>query len=395
MKKNIKKNNKGNMVGFAIIGLAFLLLLGSITTTGGSSSSSSGSSNGNDKDDRIVNYDLTNDVLFQLNNTKFGEEMIKSTNYPNIKIGSSKIYDTIYERYDQKLVSSSFSQKGISVAIEDSVINSEDFLGVLVMAYPKGGLFEDSLGVLVNGKIHSVVRDSNKLPILISKSEFNSSNNNINLQLANVEWYQLASSKELLLNEVKVVAISKDSRFSSRTIDFLVSTEEEHLKNVQLKLSVVCPPGEDGSTPIEAFVNGFKVMSQNPKCVTSNNRGTILSAQIPLSVLKDSEEDEKNELLLETFGVYETSVQLEEVSFNDEYTYTFYLNSNRNLHDVIVFADFDQEALDVQLNSYRFSIPRKQTYSIKNKMRSGKNVFTIHETPVEIRELTIEQVNKK
>ena len=394
MKKNIRKNKKANMVGFAIIGLAFLLLLGSISTTGGGSSSG-GSKGDGDNDDKIINYDLTNDILFELNNTKFGEEIIKSTNYPNIKIGSSKIYDTIYERYDQKLVSSSFSQKGISVGIDDSIINSEDFLGILVMAYPQGGLFEDSLGILVNGNVHTIVKDSSKLPILISKSEFNSSNNNINLQLANVEWYQLTNSKEVLLNEVKIIAISKDSRYSSRTIDFLVSTQEEYLKNVQLKLSVVCPPGEDGSTPIEAFVNGFKVMSQNPKCVTSNDRGTILSAQIPLSILRDSEEDEKNELLLETFGVYETSVQLEEVSFNDEYTYTFYLNSNRNLHDVIVYADFDQEALDVQLNSYRFSIPRKQTYSIKNKMRSGKNVFTIHEIPVEIRELTIEQVNKK
>ena len=121
----------------------------------------------------------------------------------------------------------------------------------------------------------------------------------------------------------------------------------------------------------------------------------MLSAIVPKTILKNSEDDEKNSLLLETFGTYETSLQIEEVSFNDEYTYTFYLNNNKDLFDVILFADFDQEELDIQINSYRFAIPRKETVSIKNRLRSSQNVLTIHDTPVEIREFTIEQINER
>jgi hypothetical protein len=59
-----------------------------------------------------------------------------------------------------------------------------------------------------------------------------------------------------------------------------------------------------------------------------------------------------------------------------------------------VFGDFNKEQLDIQINSYRFSIPRKETYSIRNRVRPGKNVITFHDIPVEIQELTIESLQE-
>ena len=387
-------SKKANVIGFAIIALAFLLLIGSMVTMD-SDYSSSDSKRSSSTNNRIGNINLNNEILFQINDTIFGEELIKSTNFPNMKIGNAKEYLTLYEQYDVFLQSTPLSSSKVEIPIDNEMTSSDDFIGLLIMPYPKNGLFTEDLEIRLDSTLFKSENKPSALPLVISKSQlFNVST--LTLQLEDLKWYQITKRKSQELQELKVVAISKDSRYSSRTIDFLVNTQEENLKNVQLKLSVICPQGEDGSTPIEGYVNGFKVFSQNPRCASLVAGATVLSAQIPLSILNDIEdEDNKNELLLETFGTYETSLQIEEVSFNDEYTYSFYLNNNKNLHDVIVFADFNLEFLDVQINSYRFSIPRKQTVSIKNKLRSGKNIFTIHETPVEIKEFTIEQVNKE
>ena len=421
--KNIlNSSKKANLVGFAIIGLAFLLLLGSL-----SFDTSTYSSNdryydrddcryydrederyyydcdyfGHDDDryydrnrDRIVNFDLTNEIIFEINDTTLGEEVIETTEFPNIKIGSAKEYEELYYRKDVTIRTSAFSNSQISVRLDDELTNSSDFLGVLIMAYPTSGIFEEPLGIVINNNLVHVEREVSDLPVFLSRNEFNKTGNSLLLTTEEVEWFGIGGGNSIDFNEVVILAVKQDKAFSSRSIDFLIDKKEEHLEDVRIKLSVICPAGEDGSTPIEAYVNGFKVLSQNPKCVTSNNLGTILSAQVPLSVLKDSDKDEKNVLFLETSGQYETSLQIEEVSFNDKYTYTFNLNNNDDLYDVIFFGDFDKETLDIQLNSHRFEVPRRETVSIRNKLRSGKNVLTIRERPVEIREFIIEQVNR-
>lgn len=414
--KTLKQNSskKANVVGFAIIGLAFLLLLGSLTTTdnnnssssnnnnngGGSSSgggsSNGGGSNGGNNGNGITNLDLENSILFQLNETILGKEVIETSNYPNMKIGSSKIYEQIYYRNDLELSNTAFNEKSLQIQIDDEITNSDDFIGLLVMAYPKTGQFQTPLGIYTNNNLFSSVNEVSSLPMLINRNDLNKTNNIITLKTKDVQWFQIGKEYSVDFSEIIILAVSKDSLFSSRTIEFLTNTDEEHLSTLRLKLSVICPPGEDGSTPIEAYVNSFKVLSQNPTCLTRTNaEGTVLSAIVPKTILKNSEDDEKNSLLLETFGTYETSLQIEEVSFNDEYTYTFYLNNNKDLFDVILFADFDQEELDIQINSYRFAIPRKETISIKNRLRSSQNVLTIHDTPVEIKEFTIEQINER
>lgn len=401
MRKNMKySSKKGNMVGFAIIGLAFLLLLGSLTTSDNSSSSSGGGSSGsgsnnNNNNNGISNVDLENSILFQINDTTLGKEVIDISNYPNMKIGSSKDYEQIYYRNNVVIKDSAFSENRLHIEIEDKITNSDDFLGLLVMGYPINGVFTSPIGLYINNNLYTSENKASNMPIFINRNDLNKTSNVITLATQNIEWYQIGKENRQEFSEIIIQAVSKNSLYSSRTIEFLTNTDKEHLNTLRLKLSVKCPPGEDGSTPIEGYVNGFKVLSQNPTCASANARGTVLSATVPITILKNSEDDEKNSLFLETFGTYETSLQIEEVSFNDEYTYTFYLNNNNDLYDVILFADFDREFLDIQINSYRFEIPRKQTVSIKNKLRSSQNVLTIHEIPTEIKQFTIEQINER
>ena len=64
MKFDVSRRKQGNMVGFAIIGLACLLLLGSLSTTSStnnsnwSSSSSNSGSSSSGSSSNIVDYDL-------------------------------------------------------------------------------------------------------------------------------------------------------------------------------------------------------------------------------------------------------------------------------------------------------------------------------------------------
>ena len=132
----IKNVKKANMVGFAIIGLAFILLLGTITLDTDTSNSSSRDSDDDDDNDinGIANVDLENTILFEINETTLGEEVIETTNFPNIKIGSSKIYDPLFHRRDIELRSTAFSLRDLPIAIDSSLAEDEDFLGILVMA---------------------------------------------------------------------------------------------------------------------------------------------------------------------------------------------------------------------------------------------------------------------
>ena len=126
--KTLKQNSskKANVVGYAIIGLAFLLLLGSLSTTDGNNNNNSGSSssggrsssgggnNGGNNGNGITNLDLENSILFQLNETILGKEVIETSNYPNMKIGSSKIYEQIYYRNDLELSNTAFNEKSLN-----------------------------------------------------------------------------------------------------------------------------------------------------------------------------------------------------------------------------------------------------------------------------------------
>lgn len=398
--KQLQYSKKANMVGFAIIGLAILLLLGSVTTNDDSSiyddnnnegsNSDSSSQNGNSE---IGDYNIVNEKLFEINSTILGREETKIQNFPNIKVGSAVEYEELAKISDITLKQSVFDSNEFSYQINRDVVDDENFLGVLVLAQSSKTTFESSLGLFINEQLYSSYDKNSQFPVKIDKNQFrNNTNNVITIRTPPVEWYQVLSNSEQFLSEIRIIGIYQDSRYSQRSIDFLVnSQEEDNLNFLRMKLSVVCPRGEDGTNTIEAFVNNFKVLSQNPSCLSNAAGSTVLSAQIPTEVL-NLEEDGKNTILLDTQGKYDTSLQIEEVYFNDDYEYSFYINRGEDVEDVIIFGDFDKESLDIQINSHRFSINRRETQSIRTKLRSGRNELVIHDIPVEIRELLIEQI---
>lgn len=399
---------KANIVGFAIIGLAILLLLGSVVTqpsspisdgssSGGVGSGSSGggsSSGGSSGENQNELFDVSSSILFEINSTTLGREMIRIIDFPNMRIGSAVEYDELDFVRDIKLISSSFNSNSFTSTIPRSVVDDDNFLGILLVMYPRDGKFENEVGIIVNSQIYGVEKSTSRLPLVIDAREFQRGvDNRISLTLREVNWFDLFTTYEEQFNEIRVIAMYQDSRFSQRSLDFILQTSKENLNFLRLKFSVVCPVGEDGSTPIEAYVNNFKVMSQNPTCATRDGRGTVLSAHVPVDILRFSTDNiNSNTILIDTFGTYETSLQIEEVSFNTDFEYSFFVSRSRNVQDVVIFGDFDREFLDIQINSYRFQLPRRETTSIRTRLRSGRNELIIHDAPVEIRQLLIEQI---
>ncbi|MFP4401973.1 MAG: hypothetical protein ACLFPL_01975 [Candidatus Nanoarchaeia archaeon] len=404
---NYQYNNKSaNVVGFAIIGLAFLLLLGSLATepgsivddSNGNGGSGSGGSN-NNGDDVWSGGDIENRVLFQFNETtKLGEEMRSQTSFPNIKIGSAVEYKQLEFKSQIPLKSSAFNKNSYQYTIPKRYLEDESLQAILIIPSFESGRINDEIGLLINSQLYSSYSSHLDFPLKIDVEDLSRNQTQIELRTPQVEWYQLSRSYEELLRSIEIVGIYQDTRYSEREIQFNVETDQEFLQSIGISLSVVCPEEEDGTNPIEVFVNDFKVLSQNPQCTSVVAGGTVLETQVPLEVLNAEDEFagfSSNTLRLETSGKYEVSLRVDEISFNDKYTYTFDLNEYSDLRDIIVFGDFNKEQLDVQINSYRFSIPRKETYSIRNRVRPGKNVITFHDVPVELREFTIESFQER
>ena len=403
-----KNSKKANMIGLGIIGLAFLLLVGSVATepnspisgggSGGSGSNTGGGSNGGNNNgvsgggNTISNSNFNNEVIFHINSTILGREVIRTTDFPNMRVGASVEYEEISLARNVNIESSSFNQNDYIFRIPRDVTQKQGFQGILIMPYPRDGVLTSNFGVYINGRLFSVEDSTSRLPIKILANEFNFQNNNtIRISTPPVNWNQFLTTHSQIFNEISIIAIYQDERFSTRQLDFVTSVEEDSLNFLRLKFSVVCPQGEDGSTPLEAYVNGLKVMSQNPTCVTRDARGTVLSAEVPKSIINFNS---RNSIEIETFGNYQTSLQIEEVSFNTQNEFSFYINRARDLEDVFIFGDFDREFLDIQINSQRFSIPRRETTSIRTRLRSGRNELILHDVPLEVRSLTIEQLNK-
>lgn len=401
--RQLNNSRKANMVGFAIIGLAVLLLLGSVATDpdsvvseGSSGSNSGGGSNSDSNGDyEIENFDIINERLFQLNSTILGKEEVEIQTYPNIKIGSAVEYEELKQEKEIILRQGAFNSNEFSLTLNRDILDNEDFMYLLVVVQSPKSSFDSSLGLFINQNLYSTYEKSSLFPVKIERSSFQKNQDNIiTIKTPPVEWYELFSKSEQILNEIRVIGVFQDSRYSQRDIDFLInSDDEDNLNFLRMKLSVVCPQGEDGSNNIEAFVNNFKVLSQNPTCLSNSAGSTVLSAQIPTQIL-NLENDAKNTILLDTQGRYDTSLQIEEVYFNDNYEHSFYINRGSDVEDVIIFGDFDKESLDLKINSHRFTIQRRQTQSIKTKLRSGRNELVIYDRPIEIEDLIIEQISR-
>lgn len=422
MLENILKlfsSKRGNIIGFGIIGMAFLLLVGSVATepnspinggggsngsggggngsgggssNGGGGGGSSGSGGGGSSGNTISSSNFNNEVIFHINSTILGREVIRTTDFPNMRVGASVEYEEISLSRNVNIESGPFNENDFTFRLPRDVVQRDGFQGLLIMPYPRDGILTSNFGVYVNGRLFSVEDSISRLPIKILANEFSSFNNNtIRISTPPVNWNQFLTTHSQIFNEISIIAIYQDERFLTRQLDFVTSVEEDSLNFLRLKFSVVCPQGEDGSTPLEAYVNGFKVMSQNPTCITRQAVGTILSAEVPKSIINF---DSRNSIEIETFGNYQTSLQIEEVSFNTQNEFSFYINRGRDLEDVFIFGDFDREFLDIQINSHRFSIPRRETTSIRTRLRSGRNELILHDVPLEVRSLTIEQLNK-
>ncbi|MFT4244454.1 MAG: hypothetical protein ACMXYB_03295 [Candidatus Woesearchaeota archaeon] len=390
-KFKVKNSKKANMIGIGIIGLAFLLLLGSVITEPSSPISGGGSSSGG-SGNIISSSNFNNEVIFYINSTILGKEVIRTTDFPNMRVGASVEYEEISIDRNVKIKSSPLNYEHYTFKIPRDVIQKIGFQGVLIMPYPRDGILTSDFRVHINEKLFSIEDSISRLPIRILANEFSlTGNNTIRISTPQVNWNQFLTSYSQIFSEISIIAIYEDEKFSTRELDFVTTVDEDSLNFLKLKFSVVCPQGEDGSTPLEAYVNGFKVMSQNPTCATRDIRGTILSAEVPKSILNF---DSKNTIEIETLGNYQTSLQIEEVSFNTQNEFSFYINRGMDLEDVFIFGDFDREFLDIQINSHRFSIPRRETTSIRTRLRSGRNELILHDVPIEVRSLTIEQLNK-
>ena len=213
--KQLQYSKSANVVGYAIIGLALLLLLGSIATNPNSpidNNSNSGSSQ-NSNEDGIDNFNIINEEIFEINSTILGREEVEIQNFPNIKIGSAIEYKELEVVTDITIKQSSFGSNEYSYQLNRDIVEDENFLGILIILQSPSSSFNSDVGIFINNELHSTYNKNSQFPIRIDKNRFLSASDNlITISTPFVEWYNFFSNSQQILNEIRIIGIYQDSR---------------------------------------------------------------------------------------------------------------------------------------------------------------------------------------
>lgn len=376
------ENKTGStQIGFAIIALAVILLLGSIFVDDAPYKTKSDYiESKNIQDSSSGSNHIDENYLFFLNETDIGKQKKVTQSFPNIALGSKKEYNSIHLENNFRLNANPFTKNSYSfnVNFEDS----QDVKSMLLYFNANRVSGDQDLIIYSNGvEVYRNKARSTEIPLIINQKFGNATN--LKFELDKPNWYSFFNWNRLEIEELKVVEVRQDKTNNEKEFSFEV--EKAFLERAELNIVVDCDDQTDSNKAIRVEVNGFTIDDFNPDCTSSSNRA--ITREIPLNILTTS----NNKLVFKTEGYYELAYSLNKIFYNDQDVYKFTVNNFNDIIDIIMYGDFDKEIIDIRLNSQTMSLRRDEIKSIISYIRYGTNELKILTKPVEIKELIIEK----
>lgn len=152
-----------------------------------------------------------------------------------------------------------------------------------------------------------------------------------------------------------------------------------------MNLAIKCSVIKETSEAIKVNLNNQTILDQNPNCRSYYD---TINVNLPLDSLNS---DGRNQIVLQTNGLYKIAMSVNKIYLNNKDTYKFTLNSFNDLIDVIMYGDFDKDVIDLRVNSQTISLKRNEIKSILQYLRYGTNEIDILTKPVEIKKLIVEK----
>ncbi len=373
------KKKADAQIGAIIVGLAMILLFGGIFNDDSSSSSTNKNNNGNSNNNNN-DYDyISEDIIFALNDTNIGKQQRVTENTPNIELGSTVEYNTIYVGNDYFLKANPFSKNEYYFDI--TLKEPENINNLLLYFNINREKYDDDILIYFNNTfVAKTDGKSHRFPINIMR-DFENETARIVITLEKPGVFDLFNWKKIEMTDLRVVEERREIENNVKRFDFQV--DKDDLERVYLDVVVSCNNAKELNPSIKVKVNDYSINDFNPQCASRYNRVTN---EIPLNILDEN----KNTLEFETEGYYEISYSLNKIYFNDKDVYKFNIEDFSDIYDVIIYGDFDKSNLDLRLNKQTFSLTRNEIKSIMPYLRYGTNELVILSKPVEIDELVIE-----
>ena len=372
-------------VGIAIIAMAILLLLGGIFVDSDSSSkddffSSKGESISDNNIDDDLDSNWEDSYLFYMYDTEIGRQRKVTQSFPNIDLGSKQEFNVVYLGNSFELMANPFSRTryNFDVYFEDS--DDVNYYMLYFNFDRESG--EQALIIRADDDIvYQNMVTSSDLPIIINKKFYNDSSK-VSFELLKPKWYDIFNWNKFSVSSFKVVSVTQDR--SNNEKDFTFEVNKGFLERVELNIVVSCDDGDKGDKPVKVTVNEYTIADFNPNCEDYINSET---REIPLTILSNK----INNLVFETSGFYKLSYSINKIYYNDEDTYSFQINSFNDIIDVVMYGDFDEEVLDLRINSQTLALERDEIMSIIPYLRFGSNEIKFLTKPIEIDEFIIEK----
>lgn len=384
-------------VGIGIIGFALLFLLASIIagtdfsdlSSGSSSSSSSSSSGGYSSSSSSssssggVYYGegVQENYLFYMQGMKIAQEEKVIHPYPNVELGSIENYN-IVGREDKKLLEAGpFGANQFYVDFQvQNITESKEFL----IYFKKNEILgENKLKIWSNNKtlFDDYIRTEH-VPIEV-ENFYKHNRNRIYFYMEKPSFFDFFNKNKMELSDIRIVEVQKNDGANKR--DFSFPLERDNLQRMYIDFLIKCDKPNDYSHSIKITLNDFIVANENVLC-DSKKTAKIRVNNVSNLILQDS-----NSLVLETAGHYMLSFSVNNVYYNEQDHYRFYLEDFGDFDDVKFYGDFDREYVDFKINGKVVSLGRDDVKSVKSMLKYGTNEIIILTQPVEIRELILEK----
>jgi hypothetical protein len=258
----VKKNKLGSsQVGFAIIAMAVLLLLGSIFVDDNYDSKNTYL---RDKDSNTKNIDSKSDLpndyyLFYLNDTDIGRQKKVTESFPNIELGSRVENNIIYIGNNFKLSANPFTSNKFSFNVNFD--RPQDVDSFLLYFTPNRRSGSQDLIISVEDEVMYVnSATKNEIPIQINKKLTNTSVK-VTFELAKPKWYQIFNWNKFEVEELKVMEVRHNKDNDEKIYSFQV--EKDFIERVELNLVVDCDEDTESGKPIRVEVNDYTITDFN------------------------------------------------------------------------------------------------------------------------------------
>lgn len=381
------KTKKASGLAIAIIAMAILLLLGGIFLETDIDTKSSYYQ----KRDEIKGEQIfpSENYLLYINNTDIGRQKKVTESVPNLELGSMVEYDTIYIASNFQIFSNPLTKNNYKITL--STNQAENINELLVYFTPERISGKHDLLIKANGQtIAQTQAHKTDIPIRLpnifktqnASNQTGISSIELTFELIKPKIYQIFNWNKLEIQELKIIQAAQQKEFNKREFDFQINKED--LERAYLNTVISCQEIKELSEPIKITVNNFILTDTNPQCLSKRN---LITTDIPLNIINT----EKNRLTFETDGYYKIAYSINKIYYTEQDTYKFTIANFNDIIDVVMYGDFDKEAIDIRLNSQTISLNRNEIKSIIPYLRFGVNDLKILTKPIGIKELIIEK----